>query len=46
MKLLREYHFRGGLLSSVAGRHYVAEATAKRWNAVFVRAVAKKLGYL
>ena len=46
VKLLREYHFRGGLLSSVADRHYVAEATAKRWNAVFVRTVAKELGYL
>lgn len=46
VKILREYHFRGGLLSSVADRNFVGEATAKRWNAVFMRTVAMELGYL
>lgn len=45
-KILREYHFRGGLLSSIADRHFVGEATAKRWNAIFMRTVAAELGYI
>lgn len=43
--ILREYHFRGGRLVDIAGRHYVGEATAKRWNALFMRTVAAELGY-
>ena len=46
VKILQEYHFHGGLLASIADRHYVGEATAKRWNAVFMRTVAAELGYL
>lgn len=46
VEILREYHFRGGLLSDIADRHYVGEATAKRWNALFMRTVAAELGYM
>lgn len=44
--ILREYHFRGGLLADIADRHYVGEATAKRWNALFMRTVAAEMGYM
>lgn len=44
--ILREYHFRGGRLADIADRHFVGEATAKRWNALFMRTVAAEMGYM
>lgn len=46
LRLIRMYYWSGMRLQDAAGRLYIDESTAKRYNGQFVRLAARGLGYL